>query len=73
MFRRVLTTSEACKLQVAYAYIYSNINVFNTSAKKGIMAGEYLSTLSVITAFWPVELFTTIDRALQVEQTIVVT
>lgn len=39
MFRRVLTTSEACKLQAAYAYIYPNINIvhfsqFYTSAKK---------------------------------------
>lgn len=73
MFRKVLTTSEAFKLQAVYAYIYPNINIihfsqFYTSAKKCIMAGELFSTLSVITAFWPVESFTTIDRELQVGQ-----
>lgn len=73
MFRRVLTTSELSKLQAVYAYIYPNVNIihfpqFYTSANKCSMAGELLSTLSVVTAFWPVESLTRIDRELQVGQ-----
>ena len=73
-FQGVLHAYEKDRINTVYNYLYPGINItyfsqFYQCAKKCIMADEIFSVSSVVTAFWPVESFTTeLQYDLQVGQ-----
>lgn len=60
VYKGTLSSHETQRIQSIYNYLYPGISIsyfspFYLSSKKCIMAGELLTSGSVISAFWPVE------------------